>query len=52
MFTRLQAAGTGVLPAEITSFVRRRREIANASQALGVNALVTLVGAAGVGKTG
>jgi predicted ATPase/DNA-binding CsgD family transcriptional regulator len=41
----------GNLPAEITSFVGRRRELAAAKRALSKSRLVTLTGVGGVGKT-
>jgi predicted ATPase/DNA-binding CsgD family transcriptional regulator len=41
----------GNLPAEVTSFVGRRRELANAKRALSKSRLVTLTGVGGVGKT-
>jgi predicted ATPase/class 3 adenylate cyclase len=41
----------GNLPAQVTSFVGRRDEIAAVAQALGEGRLVTLTGAGGVGKT-
>src|SRR3984893_2696161 len=41
----------GNLPAEITSFVGRRRELADAKRALSKSRLVTLCGVGGVGKT-
>jgi AAA domain len=41
----------GNLPAETTSFVGRRRELADAKRALSKSRLVTLTGAGGVGKT-
>ncbi|MCW2688910.1 MAG: putative HTH-type transcriptional regulator, partial [Mycobacterium sp.] len=41
----------GNLPAEITSFVDRRRELADAKRALSKSRLVTLIGVGGVGKT-
>jgi non-specific serine/threonine protein kinase len=41
----------GNLPAEITSFVGRRRELADAKRALSKSRLVTLTGVGGVGKT-
>jgi predicted ATPase/DNA-binding CsgD family transcriptional regulator len=43
--------GGGNLPAEVTSFVGRRRELADASRALSKSRLVTLTGVGGVGKT-
>jgi non-specific serine/threonine protein kinase len=41
----------GNLPAEITSFVDRRKEISEAKQALSTTRLLTLTGVGGVGKT-
>ncbi|HYY45905.1 MAG TPA: AAA family ATPase, partial [Candidatus Angelobacter sp.] len=41
----------GNLPAEATSFIGRRRELAELRKALGASRLVTLVGPGGVGKT-
>jgi predicted ATPase/DNA-binding CsgD family transcriptional regulator len=41
----------GNLPAEVTSFVGRRRELADAKRALSKSRLVTLTGVGGVGKT-
>jgi predicted ATPase/DNA-binding CsgD family transcriptional regulator len=41
----------GNLPAEVTSFVDRRRELADAKRALSKSRLVTLTGVGGVGKT-
>jgi predicted ATPase/DNA-binding CsgD family transcriptional regulator len=41
----------GNLPAEVTSFVDRRREIAEARRLLSTARLVTLTGTGGVGKT-
>jgi predicted ATPase/DNA-binding CsgD family transcriptional regulator len=41
----------GNLPAEVTSFVGRRREVAAAKRALSKFRLVTLTGVGGVGKT-
>jgi predicted ATPase/DNA-binding CsgD family transcriptional regulator len=42
---------SGNLPAEVTSFVGRRRELADAKRALSKSRLVTLTGVGGVGKT-
>jgi predicted ATPase len=42
---------SGALPAALTSFVGRRREIAELRRILGTARLVTLTGAGGVGKT-
>src|SRR5206468_601945 len=44
-------APVGNLPAELTSFVGRRAELADVRQALEASRLVTLIGAGGVGKT-
>ncbi|MGW1786125.1 ATP-binding protein [Streptomyces sp. NPDC002143] len=44
-------AATGNLPAAFTSFVGRRREIAQIRRLLGTARLVTLTGVGGVGKT-
>jgi len=44
-------AGAGNLPAELTSFVGRRGEVAEVRRLLGESRLVTLTGAGGVGKT-
>ncbi|MER7367949.1 NB-ARC domain-containing protein, partial [Nonomuraea wenchangensis] len=41
----------GSLPAELNSFVGRRREIAEVKRLLGEGRLVTLAGVGGVGKT-
>jgi len=41
----------GALPAELTSFVGRRRETAEVKRLLGQGRLVTLTGVGGVGKT-
>jgi non-specific serine/threonine protein kinase len=43
--------GAGNLPAELTSFVGRRREIAEVKRGLAEYRLVTLTGIGGVGKT-
>jgi len=43
--------GLGNLPADLTSFIGRRREMAEVKQALSQSRLVTLVGVGGVGKT-
>lgn len=42
---------TGNLPAEVTSFVDRKREIADTKRLLSQSPLVTLTGVGGVGKT-
>ncbi|MCE7003614.1 hypothetical protein LWC34_12365 [Kibdelosporangium philippinense] len=39
------------LPADVTSFVGRGREISQAKQLLATNRLLTLTGIGGVGKT-
>jgi predicted ATPase/DNA-binding CsgD family transcriptional regulator len=44
-------SGRGVLPAELTSFVGRRRELAETRRLLATSRLLTLTGAGGVGKT-
>jgi non-specific serine/threonine protein kinase len=46
-------AGTrvGSIPVQLTSFVGRRREVADAKRLLSASRLVTLTGPAGVGKT-
>ncbi|WP_326836093.1 LuxR C-terminal-related transcriptional regulator [Amycolatopsis rhabdoformis] len=41
----------GTLPAELTSFVGRQRELAEIRRLLAAGRLVTLIGAGGVGKT-
>src|ERR1700761_8697043 len=43
--------GAGNLPAELTSFVGRRGEVAEIRQLLAESRLVTLTGVGGVGKT-
>jgi len=50
---RAQASGRGLhnVPAELTSFVGRRHELADIKQRLGASRLVTLTGPGGVGKT-
>jgi len=45
------ARGTGNLPAELTSFVGRRGELAEVRRLLAGSRLVTLTGVGGVGKT-
>ncbi|MDX3524217.1 ATP-binding protein [Streptomyces scabiei] len=45
------APDTGNLPAALTSFVGRRREIADIRRLLGAGRVVTLTGVGGVGKT-
>ncbi|GAA3339245.1 LuxR family transcriptional regulator [Amorphoplanes nipponensis] len=52
MSTATTARGTpGNLPAEVTSFVGRRHELAGVRRMLATSRLVTLTGAGGVGKT-
>jgi predicted ATPase/DNA-binding CsgD family transcriptional regulator len=46
-----RSSTSGNLPAETTSFIGRRHELAEARRKLGVARLVTLVGPGGVGKT-
>jgi len=45
------ASGPGALPAELTSFVGRRRELAQTRRMLSSSRLLTLTGVGGVGKT-
>jgi predicted ATPase/DNA-binding CsgD family transcriptional regulator len=49
--TKPVATGLGKLPAELTSFVGRRREMAEARRKLSSSRLLTLTGVGGVGKT-
>ena len=49
--TKPVAQGRGVLPAEMTSFVGRRRELAETRRMLAGSRLLTLTGPGGVGKT-
>ncbi len=51
MMTRSTAAGRGALPAELTTFVGRRRELSEARRLLGTSRMLTLTGPGGVGKT-
>lgn len=51
MRTRSTAAGRGALPAELTTFVGRRRELREARRLLGSSRTLTLTGPGGVGKT-
>ncbi|HET6501389.1 MAG TPA: LuxR C-terminal-related transcriptional regulator [Amycolatopsis sp.] len=48
---RAAAGGSGNLPAQLTSFVDRRSEVAEAKRMLSAARLVTLKGPGGVGKT-
>lgn len=45
------AAGRGTLPTELTTFVGRRRELAETRRMLSATRLLTLTGVGGVGKT-
>jgi len=49
--TKPVASGRGALPAEMTSFVGRRRELAETRRMLAGSRLLTLTGPGGVGKT-
>ena len=49
--TRPTTSGRGSLPVELTSFVGRRRELAETRRLLGSSRLLTLTGPGGVGKT-
>jgi predicted ATPase/DNA-binding CsgD family transcriptional regulator len=49
--TKPMASGRGALPAEMTSFVGRRRELAETRRMLASSRLLTLTGPGGVGKT-
>ncbi|RNM12550.1 ATP-binding protein [Nocardioides pocheonensis] len=49
--TKPVRAGRGVLPAELTSFVGRRRELAETRRLLAQGRMLTLTGFGGVGKT-
>ena len=49
--TRPTATARGRLPAELTSFVGRRRELADTRRLLASSRLLTLTGVGGVGKT-
>ena len=46
-----QASGRGALPAELTSFVGRRRELSETRRLLASSRMLTLTGVGGVGKT-
>ncbi len=49
--TKPMASGRGTIPAELTSFVGRRRELAETRRLLAGSRLLTLTGVGGVGKT-
>jgi predicted ATPase/DNA-binding CsgD family transcriptional regulator len=49
--TKPMASGRGALPAELTSFVGRRRELAETRRMLASSRMLTLTGPGGVGKT-
>jgi predicted ATPase/DNA-binding CsgD family transcriptional regulator len=49
--TRRTGSGRGALPAELTSFVGRRRELAETRRLLASGRMLTLTGVGGVGKT-
>jgi predicted ATPase/DNA-binding CsgD family transcriptional regulator len=49
--TKPVRSGRGVLPAELTSFVGRRRELAETRRLLAQGRMLTLTGFGGVGKT-
>lgn len=49
--TKPTTSGRGTLPAEMTSFVGRRRELAETRRLLSSSRLLTLTGPGGVGKT-
>lgn len=49
--TKLAGSSRGALPAELTSFVGRRRELSETRRLLASGRLLTLIGAGGVGKT-
>ena len=49
--TRPTGSGRGALPAELTSFVGRRRELAQTRRLLASSRMLTLTGVGGVGKT-
>jgi predicted ATPase/DNA-binding CsgD family transcriptional regulator len=51
MATKLAKSGRGALPAELTSFVGRRRELSETRRLLAGGRLLTLIGVGGVGKT-
>src|SRR5215217_4271693 len=49
--TKLARSSRGALPAELTSFVGRRRELSETRRLLASGRLLTLTGVGGVGKT-
>ncbi len=49
--TKLAKSSRGALPAELTSFVGRRRELSETRRLLASGRMLTLTGAGGVGKT-
>ena len=49
--TKLAKSGRGALPAELTSFVGRRRELSETRRLLAGGRMLTLTGVGGVGKT-
>ncbi|MFC7362499.1 ATP-binding protein [Nocardioides astragali] len=49
--TKSSPSGRGALPAELTSFVGRRRELAETRKLLAGSRILTLTGVGGVGKT-
>ncbi len=49
--TKSSPSGRGALPAELTSFVGRRRELAETRKLLAGSRMLTLTGVGGVGKT-
>jgi len=49
--TKPTSSGRGALPAELTSFVGRRRELAETRRLFASSRLLTLTGVGGVGKT-
>jgi predicted ATPase/DNA-binding CsgD family transcriptional regulator len=49
--TKTVRSGRGALPAELTSFVGRRRELAETRRLLAAGRMLTLTGFGGVGKT-
>jgi predicted ATPase/DNA-binding CsgD family transcriptional regulator len=49
--TKPAGSGRGALPAELTSFVGRRRELSETRRLLAASRMLTLTGVGGVGKT-